>query len=92
MFDLLPNFFRAETREELNIFSVLLSWDDELWAVPKSFPPGHSLLYAAAWTLERGLALEGWGGSVFLQESSSPPSSVLSVPAGCSGYHEAVLH
>lgn len=59
MFDLLPNFFRAEIREEVNVFCVLLSWDDGLWAVPKSFPPGHALLYAAALSLERGSALDG---------------------------------
>lgn len=83
MFDPLPNFFRADIGEELNIFCVLLSSDDGLWAVPKSFPPGHALHYAAAWSLERGSALDGRvtrGGCALLQESSSPPYSVLSVP------------
>lgn len=59
MSDRLPNFFRAESREEVNIFCVMLSWNDGLWAVPESFPPGHALLYAAAWNLERGSALDG---------------------------------
>lgn len=51
-------YLTSEIGEELNGFHVLLSWDDGLWAVTKSFPSVHALLYAGAWSLKRDSALD----------------------------------